>query len=123
MHENREISCTSWSSGQDRSAKALNRSADMNVQDKSDCAVVPVNQPNKGEQSSTEAGEGRAQTGENIVPSCMCPTQSGTTGAFIVWRITGKKRMARSSKPLRLSFNAGCTIARPRSVSGFDRLC
>jgi len=68
MHENREISCTSWSSDQDRSAKAINRTADMNVQEKSDCAVVPVNQPNKeGQQPSAEAGEGRAQTEENIV--------------------------------------------------------
>jgi RNA-directed DNA polymerase len=77
MHENREISCTSWSSDQDRSAKALNRTADANVQEKSDCAVVPVNQPNKGEQSPAEVGEGRAQTKENIVPSHMSPTQSG----------------------------------------------
>ena len=50
MHENREISCTSWSSDQDRSAKAMNRTADTHVQEKSDCAVVPVNQPhNEGQ--------------------------------------------------------------------------
>jgi hypothetical protein len=78
MHENREISCTSWSTGQDRSAKAMNRTADVNVQEKSDCAVVPVNQPNIiGEPSSAEAGEGRAQTKENIARSHMSPTQSG----------------------------------------------
>ena len=78
MHENREISCTSWSSDQDRSAKAMNRTADMNVQEKSDCVVVPVNQPNnEGQQPSAEAGEGRAQTEENIVQSHMRPTQSG----------------------------------------------
>ena len=78
MHENREISCTSWSSDQDRSAKAKNRTADMNVQEKSDCAVVPVNQPNnEGQQPSAEAGEGRAQTEEIIVQSHMRPTQSG----------------------------------------------
>src|SRR3954447_20669004 len=47
MHENREISCMSWSADQDRSAKAINRTADMHVREKSDCAVVPVNQPNK----------------------------------------------------------------------------
>ena len=58
MHENREISCTSWSTGQDRSAKALNRTADVNVQEKSDCAVVPVNRPNKEGPPSAEAGEG-----------------------------------------------------------------
>src|SRR3974390_266833 len=77
MHENREISCTSWSSDQDRSAKAINQTADVNVQEKSDCAVVPVNQPNKEGQPSTEVGEGRAQTRENIVQSHMHPTQSG----------------------------------------------
>ena len=77
MHENREISCASWSAEQDRSAKAMNRTADMNVQEKSDCAVLPVNQPNKERQLSAEAGEGRAQTEENIVPSHVHPTQSG----------------------------------------------
>jgi RNA-directed DNA polymerase len=77
MHENREISCTSWSSDQDRSAKAINRTADMNVREKSDCAVVPVNQPNQEVPTSAEVGEGRAQIEENIVQSHMSPTQSG----------------------------------------------
>jgi RNA-directed DNA polymerase len=77
MHENREISCTSCSKEQDRSAEAINRTADMNVPEKSDCAVVPVNQPNKEGQPSAEAGEGRAQTEENIVQSHRHPTQSG----------------------------------------------
>src|SRR6266516_3192752 len=77
MHENREISCTSWSIDQDRSAKALNQKADMNVQEKSDCSVVPVNQSNKEERSSAETGKGRAQTEENIIQSRMRPTQSG----------------------------------------------
>ena len=45
--------------------------------EKSDCAVVPVNQLNKEGQPSAEAGEGRAQTKENIVQSRMPPTQSG----------------------------------------------
>ncbi len=76
MHENREISCTSWSTDQDRSAEAISRTADMNVQEKSDCAVVPVNQSNKEAQASAEAGEGRAQTMENIVQSHMRLTQS-----------------------------------------------
>ena len=77
MHENREISCTSWSVDQDRSAKAINRTADANVQEKSDCAVLPVNQPNNEGQPSAEVGEGRAQTEENIVQSRISPTQSG----------------------------------------------
>jgi hypothetical protein len=54
-----------------------NRTADMNVQEKSDCAVVPVNQPNKERLLSAEAGEERTQTKENIVQSHIRPTQSG----------------------------------------------
>jgi RNA-directed DNA polymerase len=49
----------------------------MHVPEKSDCAVQPVNRPNKGGQLSAEAGEGRAQTKENIVQSHMHSTQSG----------------------------------------------
>jgi len=49
----------------------------MNVREKSDCAVVPVNQPNNEGQPSAEAGEGRAQIEENTVQSHMRPTQSG----------------------------------------------
>src|SRR5215469_10227548 len=78
MHENREISCTSWSSDQDRSAKAISRTADAHVQEKSDCAIVPLSRPNKEGQLSAEVGEGRAQTEENIAQSHMPPTQSGT---------------------------------------------
>src|SRR6058998_2540346 len=77
MHENRESSWTSWLPQQDRSAKAINRTADVNAQEQSDCAVVPMNQPNKEGPPSAEVGEGRAQTEENIVPSSMRPTQSG----------------------------------------------
>jgi RNA-directed DNA polymerase len=49
----------------------------MHVLEKSDCAVVPLNQTNKEERSSAETGEGRAQTKENIVRPGMPPTQSG----------------------------------------------
>src|SRR5713101_3816353 len=77
MHENREISRTPWSAEQGRSAKAINRTADTNVREKSDCAVVPVNQPNNEGQPSAEAGKGRAQIEENTVQSHMRPTQSG----------------------------------------------
>src|SRR5215813_4884804 len=77
MHENREISRTPWSADRERSAKAINRTADMNVREKSDCAVIPVNQPNNERQFSAEAGEGRAPTQENIVQPHMRPTQSG----------------------------------------------
>jgi RNA-directed DNA polymerase len=77
MHENREISCASWSNDQDRSAKAINRTADMHVQEKSDGAVVPVNQSNKEARASAETGEGRARTKENTVQPHKRPTQSG----------------------------------------------
>jgi len=77
MHENREISSTPRSYDRGRSAKATSRTADMHVLEKSDCAVVPVNQSNKGGQPSAEVGEGRVQARENIVQSHMCPTQSG----------------------------------------------
>ncbi len=92
MHENREISWTSWFKDQDRSAKAINRTADMNVQEKSDCAVVPMNQPNKEGQPSAEVGEGRARTKENIVQSHKHPTQSGKA------HVPGIERCATSSK-------------------------
>src|ERR1035441_3789698 len=72
-----DFSSTPWSDDHGRSAKAKSRTADMHVLEKSDCAVVPVNQPNKEGQPSAEAGEGRAQTKENIVQSHMRPTQSG----------------------------------------------
>src|SRR5712692_6208822 len=77
MHENRDISRTPWPAEQGRSAKAINRTADTNVREKSDCAVVPVNQPNNEGQPSAEAGKGRAQIEENTVQSHMRPTQSG----------------------------------------------
>ena len=61
MHENREISGASRSNqDRDRSAKAQNHNADMYVSEKSDCAVLPMNQPNKGESSPAEVGEGGA---------------------------------------------------------------
>jgi RNA-directed DNA polymerase len=77
MHENREISSAPWSDDQGRTAKAMNRTADMHALEKSDCAVIPVKEPNKGGQPSAEAVEGRAQTEENIVEPRMHPTQSG----------------------------------------------
>jgi len=77
MHENREISGAPRShQDRDRSAKALSHKADMHAPEKSDRATVPMNQPNKGEQSSAEVGEGRARIKENIVSSHTSPTQS-----------------------------------------------
>ena len=77
MDENREISSMPSKTNEGRSVKANSRTTDMHVQEKSDCAVVPVNQPNKERQLSAEAGEGRAQMKENIDQSRMLLTQSG----------------------------------------------
>ena len=77
MDENREISNTPSAASEGRSVKAYSRTTDAYVSEKSDCAVVPVNQPNKGGQLPAEAGEGRAQMEENIDQSHMLPTQCG----------------------------------------------
>ena len=76
MHENRETSGVSRSD-RDRSEKALSRTADMYAPEESDCAVLPVNRPNKEGQPLAEAGEGRAQTEENVEESYTNPTRSG----------------------------------------------
>ena len=78
MHENRETSAASRSDeDRDRSAKAPSDNAGAHAAEGSDCAVVPVNQPNKGDVSLAEVGEERAQIEENIVRSNTSPTQSG----------------------------------------------
>src|SRR5271169_6337034 len=100
MHENREISSAPWSDDQGRSAKAKSRTANMHVLEKSDCAVVPVNQPNKGGRPSAEAGEGRAQTKENISQSHMHPTQSGKR---ISQGLDGVRKVARETKQERFT--------------------
>ena len=67
MDENREISSTPLASCEGRSVKAQSRTADVHVLEKSDCAVVPVNHPNKAAQAAAQGGEGRVQLEENIV--------------------------------------------------------
>ncbi len=76
MHENRETSGVSRSD-RDRSEKALSRTADVYVPEGSDCAVVPVNRPNKEGRPLAEVGEERAQTKENTAGSNTSPTPSG----------------------------------------------
>ena len=51
--------------------------ADAHAPEESDRAIVPMNQSNKEEQSSAEAGEERVRAKENIVQSNTSPTQSG----------------------------------------------
>src|SRR5665213_2970304 len=78
MHENRETSESSQlNQSRDRSEKASRHTADRHDSEESDCAVVPMNLANKGEQSSAESEEGRAQAKENIGLFNTSPTQSG----------------------------------------------
>ncbi len=48
MHENREISSAPSVIDEGRSVKAHSRTTDTHALEKSDCAVLPVNRPNKG---------------------------------------------------------------------------
>ena len=76
MHENREISNTPSAVCEGRSVKAQSRTTDVHVLEKSDCAVVPVNHPNKAAQAAAEGGEGRVQLEENIIQAHMLLTLS-----------------------------------------------
>jgi hypothetical protein len=76
MHENREISNTPSAVREGRSVKALSRTTDMHVLEKSDCAVLPVNRLNQGRLLPAEVGEGRVQLEENIVQAHMLLTLS-----------------------------------------------
>jgi hypothetical protein len=114
MHENREISGASrLDKGRDRSEKAESHNADMHVPEKSDRVVVPMNQPNKGEQSSAEVGEGRARTKENIGRSSTSPTQSGKA------RVPGIERCA-ASRQVRF---AALSEVRAVCVNALLRIC
>ncbi len=72
----------------------------MHVLEKSDCAVVPVNQPNKAAQTAAEVGEGRAQMKENIDQPRMLPTQSGTR---MSQGLDGVRKAARERKQERFT--------------------
>src|ERR1700740_1906752 len=100
MHENREISSAPSSLDEGRSAKASGRTADMHVLEKSDCAVVPVNQPNKAAIAAAEAGGGRAQMKEKIDQSRMLPTQGGNR---MSQGLDGVRKAAREKKQERFT--------------------
>ena len=101
--------------------KARSRTTDMYVLEKSDCAVVPVNRPNKGRRLPAEVGEGRAQLEENIVPAHMFLTLSRNKHA------TASGRCAWSNRslvlPSRHSFfrRAVCVNAHVRICAGGDQ--
>jgi RNA-directed DNA polymerase len=101
MHENREISGASRSKqDRDRSAKAQSHNADMHDPEKSDRAVIPMNQPNKGESFPAEVGEGSARTKENIVWSNTSPTQSGER---VSQGLSGVRRAAKERRQERFT--------------------
>src|SRR5438105_3609208 len=114
MHENREISCTSWSQDQDRSAKAINRTADVHVQEKSDCAVVPVNQPNKGGQASGREGRRLRRTSYDLT----CPRHRAGNACPRDCAVCGKQQQkgSRKGSPLcsTMSLSICCATASTR---------
>ena len=75
MHENRETSNAPVRAG--RLGKANSRNPGMYAGEESDCAAVPVKQPNKEALASAEVVEGRAQTKENDAEPDTSPTLSG----------------------------------------------
>jgi RNA-directed DNA polymerase len=101
MHENREISGASRSdSDRDRLAKAESHNAGAHAPEKSDCAVVPMNQPNKGKLIPAEVGEGSARIKENIGQSTTSPTQSGER---VSQGLSGVRQVARERKQERFT--------------------
>jgi len=75
MHENRETSRAPERSG--RSGKANSHKPDAHALEESDCAVLPVKQPNKGAETPAEVVEGRAQAKENVAGLDTSPTLCG----------------------------------------------
>jgi RNA-directed DNA polymerase len=101
MHENREISGTPRSDqDRGRSEKAHSHNSDVHVSEESDCAIVPMNQPNNEDSSSAEVGEGRAQTKENTDPSNTSPTQSGE---HVSQGLSGVRQAAKKRKQERFT--------------------
>src|SRR5713226_8622317 len=127
MHENREISSAPWSDDQGRSAKATNRTADMHVPEKSDCAVVTEAErflkefrerlakfglelhPDKtrliefgrfAARDRKARGEGKPETFTFLGITHYCG-QRHKSGTFTVWRITAKKRMVAKLKAIK----------------------
>jgi hypothetical protein len=77
-----------------------NRTTDVYAGEKSDCAEVLRNQPNKEERSYAEVGEGRAQTKENIAPAGTNPTQSGKR---VSQGLRGVRQVAKERKQQRFT--------------------
>ncbi len=98
MHENRETSKASAAA--DRSGKARSHNPDMHAREESDCAVVPMKQPNKVAKAAAEAVEGRVQAKENAVETNTSPTRSGE---HVSQGIGGVRQVARERKQERFT--------------------
>src|SRR5580698_2574111 len=101
MHENRETSGAPRSfRDRGRSEKAQSRTSDMHALEESDRTIVPMNQSNKEDLSSAEAGEGRVRAKENIAQSNTSPTQSGER---VSRRLRGVREAAKARKQERFT--------------------
>ena len=98
MHENRETSLASAQA--DRSGKANSHNPDMHAREESDCAVIPMKQPNKEADASAEVVEERAQTKENVAKPHRRPTQSGER---VSQGLGGVRQVAREKKQERFT--------------------
>ena len=111
MHENRETSGAPRPEGErGRSAKAQSHTADAHALEESDRAIVPMNQPNKGERSSAETGERRARAKENIVQPHTSPTLSGAVSVPGIERCASSRIARQSSKVGAVCGNAARTV-------------
>ena len=101
MHENREASgAPRLVSDRGGPEKAQSHNAGRYAPEESDHAIVPMNQPNNEDLFSTEVGEGRAGTKENIVPSSTSPTQGGE---IVSQGWSGVRRAAKERKQERFT--------------------
>ncbi len=104
MRENRETSASPESTA-GRPEKAISRTSGAHGVEESDCAVVPVNQPNKGEPagmgSTAEVGEGRAQAEENIGQDRTPPAQDGRSR--VSQGLAGVRQAAKEKKEERFT--------------------
>ena len=73
----------------------------MDASEESDCAIVPVIQPNKEDAYSAEVGEESAWIKENIVRTHTSPTQSGSY--FVSQGLSGVRQVAKEKKQERFT--------------------
>src|SRR5215467_16257013 len=115
MHENREISWTACRKSKAGSLKAINRTADMNVQEKSDCVVVPMNcRTTKGYFQRRLGREGRRLRRTSFNLTCA----RHRAGKRMSQRLRGVWQAARFALPLFIPVRAVCVNAHVRICAG-----